>query len=168
MSDSHGLLPCHLVYLKSDSWWTHGPTRRTPPTYSTVGPLLGAKRGRGSAPRQTQRLGPLRRVAAAHRKLQARFRNGLLAAAFNRHASNLLPSGHGHSCRSSHVCLWQRKPPCRTDVNEPRDSYVHVSRASVADVACTLDAVGIGSADSLSERCSGFLHAHLRQRNSRF
>jgi hypothetical protein len=88
-------------------------------------------------------------------------RNQLAARAFHQHESLLPPGVHGHFGLSSPLCLRQHCSHSRPNVTKPRHSGLHFIGTGIAVMACTLDEVRIGSADSLSDRCSGHVQAHV-------
>jgi len=89
------------------------------------------------------------------------FRNQLAARAFHPHESLLSSDVHSHSRPSTPLCVRQHCSYTRPNVLKSRDSRLHPIGTGIAVMACTLDEVRIGSADNLSDRCSGHVQAHV-------
>ena len=71
------------------------------------------------------------------------------------------PGVHGHSGPSAPLCVRQHCSHHRPNLTKPSHSPVHFIGTGIAVMARTLDEVMIGSADNLSDRCSGHVQAHI-------
>jgi len=95
------------------------------------------------------------------------FRNHLEVLAFRQRDSNSRRGANRDPCSGTP----QRVRHCqhnRPNVPKPLESQLHIIRNGVALVACTLDENRICSANSVSDRGSGHIQAHVRHWNSGF